>query len=360
MNIFYDGLIFQIQKAGGINRYFADLISGLPPDWRPTLAYYDRRGPYPLRHPNLKTKDWIGFRPRRWAAWLNGRVLQRSEMSKAHLLHPTYYELSNGTHFENFKCPMVLTAYDFVYAKYSKIRAGSEHLIKNQVASIERADHVICISRYTEMDLLDRIPAARGKTSVIHLGIPSEVSEPLTPAPSDERSFLHVGARSGYKNFSFLLRAFAAACSKRYDLRLLVAGAPLTEDELWQAHFLGITERIVPYVYPDEMTLKALYRKSLALLYPSIHEGFGIPPLEAMANKTIAVTANNTCLPEIVGDGGILLDPYAESDWTECILAIAEGKVERGRLIENGLARVKEFPFRKTIEQHIALYKSMA
>ena len=76
-------------------------------------------------------------------------------------------------------------------------------------------------------------------------------------------------------------------------------------------------------VYPDERQLVDLYRSSVALVYPSVHEGFGIPPLEAMACRTLAITSSTTSLPEFMGNGGIMLDPTREADWIDCLLKTA-------------------------------------
>ncbi|MEO7796941.1 MAG: glycosyltransferase family 1 protein [Opitutaceae bacterium] len=357
MNLVYDGRIFQIQRAGGINRYFAEVIGGLPADWRPMLLCSGELGSHAPRHPNLQVRGEWNFHPRRWRPLVNRQINFRSILAQADILHPTYYSLSEC--LTEIKCPLVTTVYDFTYAAYSSLMNDSASVIRDQTQMIERADHVICISKFTENDLLERVPAARGKTSVIYLSA-SFASDGQNSIPEDPPAFLFVGARYGYKNFAFLLRAFAAACSQRKNLRLYVAGPPLTPEERWQAHFLGITDRLVSVVYPDEAELKRLYQKSLALLYPSIHEGFGIPPLEAMACRTVAVTANNTCLPEVVADGGIMLDPFSESDWTECMLQLVVGRMDRAAVIKRGLARVGLFSWEKSTRLHNELYRRIA
>src|SRR5213076_1784649 len=98
---------------------------------------------------------------------------------------------------------------------------------------------------------------------------------------------------------------------------------------------------------------------SVALVYPSLHEGFGIPPLEAMACRTLAITSNTTSLPEVMGDGGIMLDPTREADWVECLLKIAKGGGERDVMIERGLERVRMFSWKKTVEQHLEVYSCL-
>jgi glycosyltransferase involved in cell wall biosynthesis len=359
MNILYDGKIFKMQKAGGINRYFAEIISALPADWTPSVMWAKDLGRNAPQHPRLRVSDPFEFRPRRYRHSFNRHFRFKPALQRTDVVHPTYCELSEGIRLIDVTRPMVATAYDFILAKYPHLIAGAVQIVQAQDEMMKRADHVVCISKCTQNDLLERHPSAAGKSSVIHLGTSFEILEG-PPTPPSPGVFLFVGMRRGYKNFSFLLRAFADACTKRPELKLKVAGAPFTEDELWEMHFLGLTNRVTNVPYPDEAALNRLYRESLALLYPSIHEGFGIPPLEAMACQTIAVTANTSCLPEIVGNGGILLDPCSETDWTECILQIADGNVDRTQLLKNGTARVKQFSWKKCADEHVALYRSLA
>ncbi len=128
-----------------------------------------------------------------------------------------------------------------------------------------------------------RFPEKQGKTQVIYHGSSFDIQLPLaTEKIFEQPNFLFVGGRAGYKNFFFVLRAFAKASQSDPRIRLRVAGAPLNTEERWQIHLLGIGERVESVVYPDEQKLMSLYRSSVALVYPSLHEGFGIPPLEAM------------------------------------------------------------------------------
>jgi glycosyltransferase involved in cell wall biosynthesis len=153
---------------------------------------------------------------------------------------------------------------------------------------------------------------------------------------------------------------FARACESNPGIRLQVAGAPLTTEERWQIQMLGISDRVEAVTYPDEQQLISLYRSSVALVYPSLHEGFGIPPLEAMACRTLAITSNTTSLPEVMGDSGIMLDPTRELDWVECILKTARGGGDRDLMIDRGLERVRMFSWEKTVEQHLEVYHRLA
>src|SRR5277367_4527089 len=109
MRILYDGRVFQSQRAGGINRYFAEIISGLPADYRPIVTGVEDFGKNVPHHPNLERQLFKRFRPTRLSirlreAWWKPRLLKRID-----LCHPTYYDLTEGLLLTDFKVPMVLT-----------------------------------------------------------------------------------------------------------------------------------------------------------------------------------------------------------------------------------------------------------
>lgn len=359
--ILYDGRVFQIRRAGGVNRYFAEIISGLPEGYHPIVTGVEDFGRNIPSHPNLEQPRFKHFRPGRISGRMRERWWKPRLLDSLDLFHPTYYDLTDGFSFSDFKCPTVLTVYDFICAIYPKLFEGAEGVIRNQTEAIRKANHIICISNATENDLLERFPEKQGKTSVIYLGSSFEIQPPLPEQAIFERpSFLFVGERGGYKNFFFLLRAIAKASKTNSRIRLRVVGAPLNTEERWQIQMLGISDRVEAVTYPDEQQLIGLYRSSVALVYPSLHEGFGIPPLEAMACRTLAITSNTTSLPEVMGDGGIMLDPTREEDWVECLLKIAKGGGDRDMLIERGLERVRLFSWKKTVEQQLKVYRRLA
>lgn len=360
MNVVYDGQIFQLQKAGGINRYFAELITRQPSDWHPAILAASDFGRNRPSHPNLVVSDGPYFRPRRLSYRLQQRKW-RALLGRSDVFHPTYFTSAAHLDLKSIPSPIVLTVYDLIFAKYEKLLNEAEPVVAAQREAVRRADRIICISRETERDLLEQMPESIGKTQVIYLA--SSFTAEVTPAKIDEteiRNFLYVGARSTYKNFSFLLGAFAAACTSCPRAQLHVAGSPFTEDERWQIFRLGLESRITHHLFPDEVALHALYRRSAALLYPSIHEGFGIPPLEAMSCGTIPVTSNGTSLPEIMGDAGYMLDPTDRDAWVDRIAAIARDAIPRDVVIQKGYQQVAKFSWAKTASDHFEVYRSVA
>lgn len=360
MRLAFDGQIYRFQRAGGINQYFAQIIQRLPDDWEPVLLGASDFGTHTPRHPRLRVCDGPYFWPGRISQALRQARWQRLFATGCDLVHPTYYDLSDQIDISRLRCPVVVTVYDLIHARYSQLMEGADVFLRLQREAVERADHVICISRATEADLHATVPASIGKTSVIYLGSSLPVSDRREPASDRPPAFIFVGTRGQYKNFDFALRTFAAAASVIPSLRLHVAGPPLTSHERWQIHLLGLESRVEAHVFPDEATLLRLYQDSLALLYPSHHEGFGIPPLEAMSCGTVAVTSNSTSLPEVVGQGGIMLDPNDASAWTECMLALARRTIDIAGLVSRGYVQARAFSWERSAAEHVAVYRRLA
>lgn len=359
MNLAYDGHIFRWQRVGGVSRYFREIISRLPPDWSPTIL--GEADPRNLpQHPHLVASGMSTMRPRSLSQPLKTWWWKKHHLKRARLFHPTYYGLTGGMRYDEIPCPVVVTVHDLIAATYPQLEDSAAGTMRAMRESLSCAAHAICVSRATERDLLEHFPHIAGKTSVIYHGTSFAVA--TAPPPNtifETPTFLFVGRRATYKNFPLLLRAFAKACQSHSTMRLCAAGGPLSEEEKWQIHFLGISDRIDSAPFPSEEKLAQLYRSSVALLYPSRHEGFGIPPLEAMACGTLAVTSNTTSLPEVVGDAGIMLDPTDESAWTECMLAIARNAIARTELLERGRRRAIELSWEASAAAHVVQYERL-
>jgi glycosyltransferase involved in cell wall biosynthesis len=236
---------------------------------------------------------------------------------------------------------------------------------KGQVSEMKRkailsAQSILCISENTKKDLLEVYPVPEEKVSVTHLA--SEINASLSHGSELVPSrpyYLYVGGRFGYKNFDGLLAAFAKAVSVRPEIVLCVVGSPFNETEEKLIADLKLTDHIEHYRHASDGHLSKLYRCSVAFVYPSLYEGFGIPPLEAMSCGTAVVASNCSSIPEVVGDAGLLFDPKSTTDLADILLLLLDNSVERDRLIDKGYERAKTFSWDKTAAQTINVYRSV-
>lgn len=363
MRVLYDGQIYGISANGGISRYFENIISRLPENFTPFLTTCQtRRVNYPV-HPNLKAFRYerFGFRPGRVSYWLEKYYFRAiTAFNKVNIAHPTYYSLLTQQEISKYQCPVVLTVWDMIHEIFSEqIDPNGQQALSKRKA-ILAAQAIICISKNTKKDLLERYSLPENKVTVTYLasGIDESFGYGSEPVPS-RPYYLYVGGRVSYKNFDGLLSAFAKAASVRPDIALCVVGSPLNQTEEKLVADLKLSDRIVHYRYASDRHLAKLYRCSIALVYPSLYEGFGIPPLEAMSCGTVVVAANCSSIPEVVGDAGLLFDPRSIGDLADILLFLLDNSTERDRLIAKGYQRSQIFSWDKTVAQTLDVYRSV-
>jgi glycosyltransferase involved in cell wall biosynthesis len=364
MRILYDGQIYAQQTAGGINRYFANIIDRLPHDALPTLTAPHRTNKlnYPT-HPKLQLQEFPNFRPTRISSKIRTHYFRWIEHHQPFdIIHPTYYFCLTQESFTQVRHPLVITVWDMIHELFASTIDPNGYTIRAKQAAIESADAIICISESTKNDLLKYFPAVESKIVVTHLA--SEFKGDWgygTDEETPERPyFLYVGSRTKeYKNFDTLLIAFSKAASTNLDIVLCVVGSPFNDEEQQYITELKLTVRIQHYGFASDTHLAKLYRGSVAFVYPSLYEGFGIPPLEAMACGTVVVAANSSSIPEVVGDAGILFDPKAANDLTDILLNLIDSPIERDRLIAKGFDRNQRFSWDRTAAQTVAVYRSL-
>ena len=238
---------------------------------------------------------------------------------------------------------------------------GRHRRVKRE--AVQAADALICISRNTRRDLLEIFPwAAEKLVRVIHLapfitGDMAAEGEDLPRRPY----FLYVGSRErAYKNFDGLLRALAVLRQRRPEALLCVAGWPK-----WYPHErrlledLGLAEAVLNLGGVSHGRLAALYRGSLALVYPSLYEGFGIPPLEAMSCGAAVLASRAASIPETTGRAALLVAPGVEEEPVEGRDRLYCDSSLRERLIEAGRKQAAKFSWRETAARTVEVYDQL-
>lgn len=360
MKIFYDGSILYAQKVGGVNRYFSQIISHLPDSYQPTLVCSQNNGDNFPKHPNLNLVTVNLFQPIQVSArWMRWKFQKEFENIDCDFVHPTYYVPLTWRNIKQCHKPIVLSVWDFIHETFPEAMDpdGEHRLIKAR--AIRAADIIICISENTKTDLLKFYGDNLDQKIVV---------TPLASSITREQSFnqtsvppypylLYVGSRAVYKGFDRLLHAFSRIASLNADLRLCVAGKPFNADETRKINSLGVAEKVVNLGFVDDHHLAKLYRCSLAFVYPSDYEGFGIPPLEAMACGTPVIAADSSSLPEVVGNAGLLFKTDLQNDLEDKLLSVINHSGERDRLINAGYERVKLFSWDATIRNTLKIYQ---
>lgn len=238
--------------------------------------------------------------------------------------------------------------------------------LKLDKIGFKKAKHIIAISESTRNDIIKYVGIPGERISTIYQGVDHQVYYPHQPSISNSPYILFVSAEEPRKNFGTLLEAFAILRKDKgfESLKLIKAGHARGQKHrrttLEAIDRLGLHDHVVFTGFLQEEELARYYSNAGCFALPSLYEGFGFPPLEAMACGCPVITSNTSSLPEVVGDAGILIDPYdAEGLAKHLKLVLTDSKL-RDEMIEKGLVQAKKFTWEKTAEQTLEVYKKVA
>ncbi|MGH9752280.1 MAG: glycosyltransferase family 4 protein [Blastocatellia bacterium] len=271
------------------------------------------------------------------------------------------------------RVPVVASIHDLSFERMPETftRRGSFQLKLTVRWTAKKAARVATISEFSRQDLLNIYKLPPEKVVVTYCGVESGFTpHPSGPNEAEEvrgrfgisRDFLlAVGSLQPRKNLVRLIRAYARLRSEREDFRpqLVIVGR-----KLWLAS--EIFDEALRHRWADDVILTGyvadedlppLYRAARAFVYPSLFEGFGLPPLEAMACGTPVVTSNVSSLPEVAGGAALLIDPNDEQALANALIEIANNERLRAELREKGIAQAKKFTWRAAAEQTLRLYQ---
>jgi glycosyltransferase involved in cell wall biosynthesis len=233
--------------------------------------------------------------------------------------------------------------------------------------SARRSRRVIALSQSTKNDLGRLFGIPEEKIEVVPCGVDPRfqplrgnlISQFRQRRGLPERMILFVGTIEQRKNVSLLLEAYAQI-KKDIPHALVLAGARGwgADGVMARAERLGLADVIFAgYVEQEELPL--WYNAADLLAYPSLYEGFGLPPLEAMASGTPVVTSNTSSLPEVVGDAGILVDPRNGDEIASAILKVLHDKGLQEEMRKRGLERAKRFTWQGAAEKTVRVYEEV-
>jgi glycosyltransferase involved in cell wall biosynthesis len=267
----------------------------------------------------------------------------------------------------------IMTVHDLAFLKFPKTFSIGKRIYKQLITktTIKKADSIIAVSNSTRDDLIELFDIPRNRIHVIYEGIDGSCK------PVTDRSFiskvnnkyglakdfiLFVGAIEPRKNIPMLLKAFQRLRSEKgFALDLVIAGGKgwLSQSVFDTARNLGIEDSVkfLGYVQKDELAV--LYSIARVFAYPSLYEGFGFPPLEAMSCGAPVIVSNVSSLPEVVGDAALKIDPRDEGGLADAILKITTDDKLRAGLIKKGFERVKFFSWEKCARETLKVYEGV-
>jgi len=280
--------------------------------------------------------------------WTQFKLPKISRALQSNLLFSPIPEAPLGN-----KCRSIVMVHDLIPLRFPKRFSPLIPYFKSYIPQVLRqAEHIICNSTATAQDISDFYKISFKKITPIHLAYDVNCFRKLELINNRDRNppyFLYLGRHDPYKNLHRLIEAFAKIPSNDYQLWLAgPCDRRYTPKLQIQAKELGLSDRIkfLDYVAYDELPI--LLNQALALVFPTLWEGFGLPVLEAMACGTPVITSNLSSLPEVVGEAAILIDPYQSQEIAAAMQAVGENAQLRSRLSLLGLQRASQFSWAKT------------
>jgi glycosyltransferase involved in cell wall biosynthesis len=358
-------------RQSGVSNYIRHLVRGLGeiaipgealvylptddplPDFPRVPSLQSRVSPFPLRRPSHRILwEHTGFPFMLWR-------------DQVDLLHATMNVAPWWT-----PCPVVVTIHDLAYMRYPQVHPRGRRMYLSPMThwTVRRARSIIAVSEYTRLETERLLGVPRERIHVIYEGVDGD----FCPLPQDQiadfrrrqglpsRYLLYVGNLEPRKNLVRLVQAFAHL-REHHRIHLVLAGArgwdyarifQMVEELslVEQVHFPGFVKR-------EELPL--WYNGAEAFVYPSLYEGFGLPPLEAMACGTPVVVSTAASLPEVVGDAGLQVSPTDVAGLVGALERLLLDDGLRLSLRERGLARSRSFTWERMAQQTVNLYRDL-
>ncbi len=299
-------------------------------------------------------------------------------------------------HFPHFNIPVftpvkfVMTLHDLILTHFPTVRATTKKVfiykIKNlayklvMMAAISRSQKIITVSEFTKKDIIHKFKIPASKIIVTYEGVANltrgrdslfvsklDVGETLDKYHIGKKFLLYVGNAYPHKNLEFLIRVFSRLHALRPDLKLVLVGKNdyfysriheyARSINLWQKENIN-SPIIFPGYIPDAQ-LEIMYQEALVYVFPSLYEGFGLPPLEAMAKSCPVVSSDRASLPEILGAAALYFNPEDEDDMLKKINYILDDSAKREDLKSKGLEQIKKYNWWECANQTFSVYRNI-
>ena len=289
--------------------------------------------------------------------------------ARVDLFHAPHYVVSPLT-----RCPYVVTIHDCIHLRFPEYlpnRMAYTYARTMMRMAAKRARKVLTVSEASKQDILHYLKVPAEKVEVIY----NALDERLAVAPSAEdidrvrQRFLltspfvlYAGNIKPHKNVERLIEAFSLLRKGgREELRLVIIGDEISKYPGLRrlVHRLQLDRQVRFLGFVPDATLAALYGLASVFVFPSLYEGFGLPPLEAMAFGTPVVTSNVSSLPEVVGDAALLIDPSSPSEISAAIARVLDDDALRAELVRRGHERVKTFSWARSVKRIREVYAEL-
>ncbi|MGB9133422.1 MAG: glycosyltransferase family 4 protein [Methanosarcina sp.] len=294
-------------------------------------------------------------------------LIVKKKVSKENVKHVTRQDLAFLLELMDLK-KTIVTCYDIIPIAYYNTR---NPIWKLNAKGLKKAEKIITISEFSKTDIIKYIKVPEENIEIIppavdyNLYYPNRNRKVLKKyrIEEDEQVVLYVGAEDPRKNVHFLINSFSKLKSKILKVKLLKVGLPndvgVRGKLLKHIESLNLQKDVIFTGHVPESELAEIYNAVDLFVFPSLYEGFGMPPLEAMACGTPVITSNTSSLPEVVGEAAITVDPYDVDEFAEEMYEVLTNEEFRKEMMKKGLERSKTFTWDNSAKKMLKVYEEL-
>ena len=353
--IIYDYQIFEMQRFGGISRYFCEIIKRISAKHKITVRYSINYylTSWMLEKSLILLPRFIYKRYHSFFEKKNHEITKKLlKTGGPYLLHPTYYD----PYFLDYigENPYIITVHDMIHEKFPQYVTDANITIGHKKKVITRANRIIAISENTKKDIIEIFNINPQKIDVIY----HSTSMKHFSGKHKLQIFKDHKCGDKYKEYmetkNWLYTQINQLTINKDTIIALYR--KLKKDEQDMLIGMGIFEYTI-HIKASDQALSELYSRALLFVYPSLYEGFGIPILEAYACHCPVALSNTSCFPEIAGDAAVYFDPYSISSMSEAITKVIYNEEKRSQLIRLGNERLKRYSWEKAAQKTEEAYQ---
>lgn len=391
MKILFDHQAFEMQAYGGISRYHFELLQGLSNSENilPRVSIKRTNNEYlkKIRENILLPGDIQGFSGKKIAPFdpynpiipssiwqiktfinkVKNRNIREENIKNSikqlqdgnyDIFHPTYYDPYFCNHLKGH--PFVITIHDLIQEKFPEFFPLRDEAIERKMLLIEQADHIIAVSESTKKDIITFYDTPPDDISVVYHGCDhSKASPEVIPENTlqiPKKFFLYVGDRQFHKNFYFMLESISPLLKKLPDYYIVCCGGgQMLEPEKQFFKKLHLSDKII-HVDSSEKTLGYCYNNAIALIYPSLYEGFGIPIIEAFSHKCPVIASNIPTTIEIGENAFSGFEPKDPGSFRQAVNKILSDPSYRETNVLMGKRLSEKFSWDRAVRDTIQVY----
>ncbi len=356
----------------GVGRYIRELFAA--------VSAADAENEYVLAVNPGDDRSWIPAAGNFKCAEFSRTVKPYTVSEQRHLRREMAALKPDVVHFPQFNVPAfsrmkyVVTIHDLIYVFFrGDCPSVVAHIAVKALMriAVKNAARIVCVSNCTRNDIARTFGTDEGRITVTHLGAKAVSPDAITPEKVEAAKaaagvsgpyIFYTGNHSPHKNLATLVKALVMLNRSGAGLKAVVTGradrhTPALLREIARA---GAEKDVVLAGFVPDEHLFPLYKGAEALVFPSLYEGFGLPPLEAFACGTPVVASNTSSLPEVLGDGAVLLDPQDDRGFAAAVARIRSDRAFREDLVSRGRRRLSLYTWAETAKRTIGAFKAAA